>query len=186
MNYCMDESSLGPYLLIIDILWEKCSSVNCSGGDWLMLCQLMEIIVLVVCKCWWCLLLIHFCGQDGGFFGTGCCMNYEILKETEALNVKFLTLGAVQIMKCYTEDCVQNVRYHSINFFASNKQGCSFGLSSQCHSLLQHSHIPKFPNIHVPHSLSLLQDNSCHKTGCKLHSLYKHHITFTMCCQLFF
>lgn len=48
-------------------------------------------------------------------------MNYAILKETEALNVKFLTLGAVWIMKCYTEDCMQNVRYHSIHFFVSSK-----------------------------------------------------------------
>jgi len=48
-------------------------------------------------------------------------MNYEILKETEAPNVKFLILGAVWIMKCYTEDCMQNMRYHSIHVFVSNK-----------------------------------------------------------------
>lgn len=92
MDCCMDVSTLGPCLQISEILSGKCSSVNFSGGDWLMLCQLMEMIVLVVCRCWLCLLLIHFCGQDGEFFGIGCCMNYEILlKEIEVLLLSCLS-----------------------------------------------------------------------------------------------
>jgi hypothetical protein len=96
MEYCMDVSTLGPCLLMSQILSEKCSSMNCSGGDWFMLCQLMEMIVLVVCKCRWCLLLIHFCGQDGEFF---------------------LVLDAVQIMKFF----LKKLRYCYFPVFPINR-----------------------------------------------------------------
>ena len=79
---------------------------------------------------------------------------------------------------------MQNVRNHSIHFFVSNKYGCSFGLSSQSFITTTVAY-PSFLISMFPTPSVFYRTTAVIKTGCKLHSLYKH-ITFTMCCQPYF